>query len=410
MRAFRLIALSLAFACTEVVAQDFLDQLGERLTITAFDDQLRVRFSGTLDLEYYNYSQPPPGVIFAEGDNLFNPRLTTFLDAQIGAQFYFFAQARLDRHFDPSDKGAQVRLDEYALRYTPWKEGQLSVQVGKFASIIGNWNPRHLSWDNPFINAPLFYENVTILEDMRVLPLPYINRGVLQDDKYEYLPISWGPSYASGISASSRFGMIDVAFEIKNASLSSRPESWDLTQIGFEHPTVSARAAVRPNEMWNLGFSASKGPYFRPEAEATMPLGKDIGDYDQIVLGQDISFAWRHLQIWAESYQSRFEVPTLGSGPEFNADAFSYHIEAKYKFFPQLFGAVRWNQQFFSDAPSAFGGAGIPWWHDIWRAEAAVTYRLTEHTQVKLQYTFQHEDGPGRGYGHLFATQLTIRF
>ncbi len=245
---------------------------------------------------------------------------------------------------------------------------------------------------------------------MRVLPLPYINRGRLEDEKFEYLPITWAPSYASGISASGRFGVFEAAVELKNASLSSRPESWDLTQIGFEHPTVSARAAVRPNEMWNFGFSASKGAYFRPEAESTLPSGKGLGDYDQIVLGQDISFAWHHLQIWAECYESRFEVPTLGSGPEFNADALSYHIEAKYKFLPQLAGALRWNQQFFSDAPDAFGDGGVPWWHDIWRVDTALIYRLTEHTQLKVQYNLQHEDGTGRGYGHTFATQITVRF
>jgi hypothetical protein len=141
-----------------------------------------------------------------------------------------------------------------------------------------------------------------------------------------------------------------------------------------------------------------------------MPAGKDVGDYEQIVLGQDISFAWRHLQIWAEFYETRFEVPTLNSGPEFNADAFSYYVEAKYKFLPQLFGAVRWNQQFFSDAPSASGGEAIPWWHDTWRTEAALIYRLTEHIQWKVQYNLQHEEAPERDYSHTFASQVTVRF
>src|SRR6266567_1025556 len=82
-------------------------------------------------------------------DNLFNPRLTLFLDAQYGSQIYFFAQSRLDRGFDPSDRGAQVRLDEYALRITPWDDGRFALQIGKFATVIGNWVPRHLSWENP---------------------------------------------------------------------------------------------------------------------------------------------------------------------------------------------------------------------------------------------------------------------
>lgn len=322
---------------------------------------------------------------------------------QAGPHVYFFAQARVDRGFDPTDEGAEVRADEYALRITPWEDGRLSVQVGKFAAVTGNWNPRHLSWDNPFITAPLIYENVTIFEDEKAVSIDYIRGGELRDEKYEYLPVIWGPSYASGASVAGRFGQFEYAAEIKNASLSSRPESWDLTQIGFEHPTVNARAGFRPNEMWNFGFSASKGAYFRPEAGPSLPIGRGIGDYDQLVLAQDVSFAWRHLQVWAEFYQTRFELPVGG-----DADSFAYYIEAKYKFTPQLFGAVRWNQQFF-DEIQAYGEPAFPWWHDISRIDTALIYRLTAHTQLKVQYNLQHEKERG-GYGHTFATQLTIRF
>src|SRR5437762_7219637 len=55
---------------------------------------------------------------------------------------------------------------------------------------------------------------------------------------------------------------------MKNASLSSRPESWYITENDFENPTFSGRVGFRPNEAWNLGFSASEGPYFRREARS----------------------------------------------------------------------------------------------------------------------------------------------
>ena len=32
-------------------------------------------------------------------------------------------------------------------------------------SVVGNWVPRHHLWQNPFLNAPLPYENVTGLWD-----------------------------------------------------------------------------------------------------------------------------------------------------------------------------------------------------------------------------------------------------
>jgi hypothetical protein len=406
MRLLRALSFCL-FACTVRAFEidDFLDRLDTALTVSAFHDNFRARLSGTLDLEIYHFEQPAPGLIDSSIDTLFNPRLTLFLDAQVGSQIYFFAQSRLDRGFDPSDHGAEVRLDEYALRITPWEDGRFNLQVGTFATVVGNWVPRHLSWENPFINAPLIYENVTSIQDKSApfSPFDFIY-GLYFYEKYAFNPVIWGPSYASGFSVSGRLGRFDYAAEMKNASLSSRPESWHVTEVGFENPTFSGRAGFRPNEAWNFGLSASEGPYFRPEAESTLPPGRDIGDYREFVLGQDVSFAWRHLQLWAEFYEARFEVPRVG-----DADAFAYYVEAKYKFTPQVFGAIRWNQQLFGTVSDG-NGNNVRWSQDLARIDIAATYRFTTHTHLKLQYSFQHETtGPGYD-NHMLAAQFTTRF
>jgi hypothetical protein len=405
MRMLRALSFCL-LACTVHAFEidDFFDRLDNALTITAFSGNLRGRLSGTIDTEFYNFQQPAPGLIDSEIDNLFNPRLTLFLDAQIGSQIYFFAQSRLDRGFDPSDQGAQIRPDEYALRFTPWDDGRFNLQVGKFATVVGNWVPRHLSWDNPFINAPLVYENVTPISDKiaPASPLDFVHE--FDHGKYEFNPVIWGPSYASGISVSGRLGRFDYAAEMKNASLSSRPESWNITETGFDHPTFSARLSFRPNQIWNFGVSASDGPYFRSEAEQTLPPGRSIGDYREFVLGQDASFAWHHLQLWAEFYEARFEVPRVG-----DSDTFAYYFEAKYKFTPQLFGALRWNQQLFTNVPDGAGGQ-VRWSQDLWRIDVAAGYRFTSHIQLKLQYSFQQETTGPRNDNHLIAAQLTVRF
>lgn len=122
------------------------------------------------------------------------------------------------------------------------------------------------------------------------------------------------------------------------------------------------------------------------------------------VLAQDISFEWHHWQLWAEVYEARFEVPHVG-----DADTVGYYLEAKYKFGPQFFGALRWNQQFFDDVPNGAGG-NQPWANDLWRIDAAVTYRVTPHVQLKLQYSVQHKDRVADAVSHLIATQFTVRF
>src|SRR5437868_273626 len=376
------------FACTACAfdIDDVFDRLDNALTASLFQDNLRVRLSGTLDLEFYNFEQPTPGLIDSRTDNLFDPRLTLFLDAQLGSQIYFFAQSRVDRGFDPTDHGADIRLDEYALRITPWQDGRFSLQMGKFATVVGNWVPRHLSWDNPFINAPLVYENITAIGD-KAAPASAQDfiRSFEANAKYEFNPVIWGPSYASGISVSGRLGRFDYAAEMKNSSLSSRPESWKVTESDFDHPSFNARFGFRPNQMWNFGVSVSDGAYFRSEAESTLPRGRDIGNFRELVLGQDASFAWHHLQVWAEFYEARFEVPRVG-----DADTFAYYIEAKYKFTPQFFGALRWNQQLFDTINDGYGH-NVRWSQDLGRIDVAATYRFTPHAQLKLQYGFQHE-------------------
>jgi hypothetical protein len=419
----------IAFTHAAPAADDFLDRLDDFLAVSAFHGNVRVRASGLLDLESYYVPQPPPGLIETDENFLFNPRLTLFLDAQIGPRVYAFAEARADRGFDPHERGADARLDEYAVRISPWDDGRFNVQVGKFATVVGNWVQRHQSWDNPFITAPLPYENVTAISDKKAPGSPqeflgkpspeteeyeyakpgesageYSQAGGGGTEKYERNPIIWGPSYASGLAVFGAIGKFDYAAEIKNASLSSRPESWDATEIGWEHPTFSGRLGFRPNEMWNLGFSTSAGPYLRPEAAATLPAGRGIGDYREVLFGQDIGFAWHHLQLWAEFYETRFEVPRVG-----NADTFAYYIEAKYKFTPQFFGALRWNQQFFATVPGGEGGRE-PWGDDLWRIDLALGYRFTPHTQLKLQYSVGRQESDSPGVSHTVAGQLTVKF
>ena len=397
-----IIALGLcASVAVNARAQDFLDRVDEALTFTSPNGDVRARVSGTLDLEGYYFNGPAPGLILTTSDALFNPRLSLFVDAQFGPYVYVFTQTRVDRGFDPSDQGAQLRLDEYAVRVTPWQDGRFTLQAGQFSTVVGNWVPRHLSWDNPFINAPLPYENVTAIDDKMAPSYGYLSVSRLAY-KYQYNPVIWGPSYATGVSVAGRLGEFDYAAEVKNASLSSRPESWPITRMDFDHPTFSGRLGFRPNEMWTFGFSASDGAYFRPEAMSTLPYGHDIGDYHERLLGQDIGFAWHHLQLWAEFFEARFEIP--GST---DADTFAYYLEAKYKFTPQFFGAVRWNQQFFGDVTNIYGGAA-PWGHDLWRADIAAGYRFTAHSQLKLQFSFQDEkNGPS---ARVLAAQFTVRF
>ncbi|HKP04986.1 MAG TPA: hypothetical protein VJU77_16660 [Chthoniobacterales bacterium] len=388
---------------------DFFEKVHDAFSLNDPQNRFHLQLSGLADLEAYSIDQPASGLIFSEHDFLFNPRLTLYLDLEIGSQLYVFAQTRVDRGFDPSDDGAQIRLDEYFVRYSPARN--VHFQIGQFATVIGNWVARHDTWQNPFINAPLPYENLTGIWDTsapedtdELLEWGHVgeyNNGDFSDKTWRS-PIVWGPSYASGFAVSGSCGRFDYAAEMKNSALASRPESWRITQTGFEHPTFSGRAGFRPNEMWTFGVSGSGGTYFTSDAADSLPPGRSLGDYRELVLAQDVSFAWHHLQLWAEFYEARFEVPRIG-----NADTFSYYLEAKYKITPQLFGALRWNQQLYGTVRDE--DRWTRWGNDIWRIDAALGHRFTDHLQLKIQYSFSRQDSIREGE-HLFAGQLTARF
>jgi hypothetical protein len=409
MKAGRAVAVVAVAGCLLQSAASqtpWLDKLDESIFLQSPNGQVRADLSGLLDLEGYFIDQRPPGLLFPK-DDFFNPRLSLFLDTRLGPHLYSLVQARFDRGFDPGARpdGAS-RLDEYLLRWTPFNDARLNVQAGKFATVFGGWVPRHDSWNNPFINAPLPYENVFIITDQTVpaTPVAFLARRAGPDAKAAWLPIIWGPAYTSGASVFGSVAKFEYAIELKNASISSRPTAWGGDDVGWQNPTVSGRVGVRPNAAWNAGASFSHGAYLLPAAASKLAGGTTLGDFNQTTVGSDVSFAWRHWQFWAEAIASRFEVPNVG-----DADTIAYYLEAKYKLTPRLFTALRWNQQFFDKISDGAGGRQR-WDRDIWRAEAALGWRFNRHLQGKLQYSFSRQNGPLQQGEQLFAAQLTVKF
>ncbi len=377
----------------------FMDRLSENLRLAGKEGQMRLHLSGTVDLEGYRYEGPAPGLIRNDDETLLQPRLSVFLDAQAGPRWYGFAQVRVDQGFDPSNADLEIRLDEYALRFTPWEDGRLSLQAGQFATVVGQWVHRHLSWHNGFITAPLLYENPTRLSDLRPpyseysLTYPYDGYG------YYYNPVIWGPGYARGISASGHWKQLEWALELKNASLSSRPEYWPVTRTGFQHPTVSGRLAWRPDLRWTFGLSASEGSWAGPGERF-----EDPGQYRQQVFLADFSYAHRHLQLWGEYAVARFSVAGFGEDLETRV----WFIEARYRIMPRLSASLRWNEQRYSEL-YYYGNEIGEWGSRLKRLDAAINWRFNAHTQLVLEvdHYWAEEEGEDR---FVFSGRLTLRF
>jgi len=399
--------------------QEVLEHLSDRLSYSLAGGRVQVKLGGSLELEGYAISDPVADLVSGDADVFFNPRFTLNLDAQLGERGYAFAQGRIDRGFDVyyPEKATEVRLDEYALRWELSEpgSGRLLLQAGRFATVVGNWTQRYAAWDNPFVTAPLPYDNLTGVWDVAPAPTvdvllawahvkPVGSAGAVLADKEYRLPLIWGPAYAQGLAVAGKLGRLEYAGEVKAVGLSSRPERWNEGFSSTERPTIGARVGWRPSPSWNLGISANSGEYLDRSVHAQIPAGFDRHDYRQVMLAHDLSYAWHHFQFWAEVFAVRFKIPRVA-----NMDTVAYYLEAKYRFTPQFSGAIRWNQQWFDDVTNRAGqrlGAG----RQTWRIEVAPTYRMTTQMQLKLQYSLRHDRPARERYTQSLSAQLTLRF
>lgn len=381
-----------------------IEFLQNRLQYSSPQRKVNLRISALADLEYYMVDQRPPGLIFPDHDFV-QHRVALFAEGTIAPWLYGLLQAKFDRGVDPGFEQSDGRLEEYFLRWSPLGNSKLNLQVGKFAMVLGNWVNRHDSWNNPFINPPLVYENFTPVPDgaAPASEQAYLNTLTLDDNKRRTLPVIWGPSYATGAALLGTLGDFDYAVEIKNASISSRPSVWRASQQQWTDPTTTARLGWRPSAAWNFGVSGSLGSYLLRRSRPTLPRGKDIDDYLQVTVGQDFSYAYKKLQLWAEYYWSQFEIPFVGQ-----ANSFSYYLEGKYKLNDTFFLGSRWNQQFFGDVEDGSGGHKT-WARDIFRIDTSLGCRLTRSLQGKVQYSYNHRKGDKQQGENLLMAQLTLK-
>lgn len=378
---------------------NILDELSDNLRMASADNRFRAALSGTLDLEAYAFEGAPPALLRTRKETLLQPRATLFLDMQAGTRVYGFIQVRVDRGFDPADHPAELRLDEFAFRFTPWSDGRLNLQAGQFATVVGRWVTRHLSWQNPFITAPLIYENPTRLSDLRPPPSPDYLAYPSGRQGYYYNPVIWGPSYATGFAASGKAGSLEWAVELKNASLMSRPELWPIEDRQFDAPTVSARLAWRPDPRWNVGLSGSTGSFAGESAAFA-----DRHAYEQELVMLDVSYAYRHLQIWVEVARSTFRLPGFAN----DLETFAWFVEGKLKLTPRLSVAARLNEQRFSSY-SAYGESIGSWGTDRRRLDFALTWRFNAYSQIQVQVDRYWDDDPGEDRS-VMSARLTLRF
>ena len=362
----------------------------------------RVNLKPTLELTYWHADTPSPGLLSFGGTDFFQPRLSLGFSVLAGDEWLLHVLTRWDRGFEAgSRQDGDFRVDEAFLRWRPLGDGRLNVEIGKFATCFGNWVARHGFWDDPFLMPPLPYDNLLATNDRNAQNPSSSTIANRTTRKRSWVPMIWGPSYSTGVSLSGSHGKWDYALEIKNADLSSRPDSWSPWEENGSHPTVTARVGYRPDTAWAFGLSASHGTYLRSDAESTLRVGDDRGDFDHTLLGADVRWSHHQFQVLGEVLASRSHTTVAG-----DLDAFAYYLEGRWKLNSTVSLAARWAQEWNDDFASAGKTAVRAYTREIWRATAAVGFRITKNVLIKTEYSYNGADAKE----NTFAIGVGFRF
>ena len=155
----------------------------------------------------------------------------------------------------------------------------VNFQIGQFATVVGNWVRGMIPGKIRSSMRRLPYENLTGIWDSEAPEdaddlLYWAHVGELRQRRL--LRQISSPSHHLGPELCQRLRGLRLSRQIRLCRGNEKrvprlaTRILELTQVGFEHPTFSGRVGFRPNEMWNLGFSASAGPYLLPVAAPTL--------------------------------------------------------------------------------------------------------------------------------------------
>ncbi|HEX7036322.1 MAG TPA: hypothetical protein VF210_11135 [Pseudomonadales bacterium] len=397
----RLLLIAGCASAGSVTAQGPLDELGPRLAFGSAPGPW-AQLSVTSEVTVYGFDEPPPGLVFTGEEPFVAPRIGLTADAGVGERTRLHALVRADRGFDPGrEQDGDVRFDELFVQIDLFDRLRGRLEVGRFATAFGGWVGRHQAWDNPLVTAPALYDDMVPItpEAAPADPAAFAARRDNPENKDTWVPVVWGPVYATGAAFAAGAGAFDLTLEVKNTALSAAPERWD---DGFDtDPTFTGRLTWHPRPDWLVGVSLSDGPYLDESAEPTLPPGTDVDDYAQTTWGIDLTYERHHLQLWAELAGSRFEVPGVG-----DAELLGGFLELRYKPAPRLWLAGRINHTRFDDVH----GLERPWDRHLSRLDLAVGYRHSAHLQAKLEYSVGEQAGRDSNGDYRLAGQLVLWF
>jgi hypothetical protein len=283
------------------------------------------------------------------------------------------------------------------LRIRPWVKRPFDIQVGRVPPTFGAFPRRAYGVDNVLIGYPLAYQYLTSLRPDSVPAnadelLRMRGRGwrssfsVGNPEAGHGDPVASAFRWGTGLQASTTTERFDVAAAATTGTLShpDRSLSSGLTQ-------VTGRIAARPTAGLVVGVSASRGRYLTDGAAARLPPALDRNDYTQRAIGADVEYSRGYYLVRMEMVAGRWIMPELGVPRlDESLSAMGVSIEGRYRIYPGLFVAARFDHLGFSEITGTSRRA--EWDAPVSRIELGGGYSLQRNLQLRASW--QHNTRP----------------
>lgn len=321
-----------------------------------------------------------------EHSTLRQVRLRLMLEARLPARVDVLGEIRTENDL--------MTAPALFVRWQPWASRPFHAQAGRVPLTVGAFARRAYGSDNLLTGVPLVYQYLTSLRPDALPQSP--------DDVLRMRARGWRPSYPIG-STKLAPGLPILAYSRGDTGVQFQwtADSWtaaaSVTRGTAADPRVSDNnggltiasriAIVRPSGL-TVGFSAARGQWVARDVQALVPARQIDRGTSQSLFGIDSEFALGHWILRGEWWHSRFAVPTLAE----TLVAHGGFAEARYRFHPRWQVSARGDRLAFSTLTGE-SAASAPWDAPMWRAEAALGFRVSRQFDLRAGYQYNWRDG-----------------
>ena len=367
-----------------------------------------ISWRGLLDLVGSEWSELPEQNLLTRGDSPYDAyRLRLFADAQVSDHLRIVSQ------FVYADASGPYVDGVYA-SYTPWTERDAHLLAGKLPWPVGTWAPRTYSNVNPLLTSPLIYQYHSSLvwyglpadADELLATAGSGQTGVEYGGTYygAGMPIVDDSYWDVGVTVNGSERPLEYALGV----VAGAPGWGSTGRDDNSGKSVLGRVGLLPMPWLRVGVSGSYGPYLSYELASSLPAGRSVNDYAQVLAMADLGIQAGHLEVNVEGAHNTWQTPTVG-----DLDVDAGYVEVKYQFMAGAYAAGRYDVERFGRIEDS-AGVDAPWDADVTRIEAGAGYRFSRGVLGKVVYQHDERDFGRSGVENerlsAVAAQLSIAF